>query len=157
MSYNRKSELIAWSQTLSCGVKLVDEQHKELVELVNELFNHVSGDEEQEHEYFNKVITQLVSYVKVHFVTEEKIMASIKYPGYLAHKRSHESFILKVVDNIRDYQDGKRLTLSSFTKFLKDWILTHIAIMDKNYFEYLKQIATRSAGGRLVVTAANIV
>jgi len=145
------NELITWNSKLACGVKLIDDQHKKLVELANEMFNHVTGNYVQERDYFNKVIQEAVKYVKEHFATEEKIMLATKFEGYSEHKKEHERFIVAVVEYIREYESGKRVTLSSFTRFLKDWILSHIAFMDKKYFEYLVSIAVRKDNGKLSV------
>ena len=151
-----KAELVKWSPTFSVGVKLIDDQHKELLNLVNDLFNHVIGDDTAERAYFQTVIQAAVSYVKVHFATEEKIMIATKFPGYAEHKRAHDTFVLTVVDNIRDFEAGKKFTLAAFTKFLKEWVLTHIAILDKQYFEYFKRIATRKADGKLSITSSDV-
>jgi hemerythrin len=153
---NKSVEIVTWSDRLSCGIKLIDDQHKGLVDLVNDMFNHATGNSIQEHDYFNIVIQEVVKYVKVHFATEEKIMIATKFSGYAEHKKAHDSFVIAVVNNINDYKAGKRLTLSAFTKFLKDWILSHIAMMDKQYFEYFKKIATRKADGKLSITSADI-
>jgi len=150
------SELITWSNKLSCGIKLIDDQHKGLVELVNDMFNHATGNALKEQNYFHSVIQEAVKYVKVHFATEEKIMLATKFAGYAEHKKEHDNFVLAVVANIKDYEAGKRLTLSSFTRFLKEWVLSHIAVMDKQYFEYFKKIATRKADGTLSITQADI-
>lgn len=141
---SRNTELITWSNTLACGIKIIDDQHKGLVDLVNEMYNHVIGDESRENEYFNRVIQEAVQYIKVHFATEEKILKAVKFPGYAEHKKAHDGFILTVVENIKDYKSGKRISISSFTKYLKEWILSHIAVMDKNYFEHIKKIADRN-------------
>ena len=151
-----KNELITWSDKFSCGIKLIDDQHKELVALVNEMFNHVTGNDLQEHNYFNRVINDAVSYVKTHFATEEKLMLATKFDGYAEHKKEHDTFVLAVVENINDYKAGKRLTLSSFTRFLKDWVLSHIALVDKKYFEYFKKVATRKEDGRLSISSEDI-
>lgn len=150
------SELVSWSPTFSVGVKLIDDQHKGLLNLVNDMFNHVIGNEEAERAYFKKVIQQAVQYVKVHFATEEKIMTHTRFPGYAEHKKAHDAFVLTVVENIREFESGNKFTLSGFTKFLKEWILTHIAIMDKQYFTYFKQIATRKADGKLSINQSNV-
>jgi len=149
-------ELLPWSNKFACGIKLIDEQHKELVNLVNEMYNHVTGNDLQERNYFNRVIQDAVAYVKTHFATEEKIMLATKFTGYAEHKKEHDNFVLTVVEKVRDYEAGKRLTLSSFTKFLKDWVLSHIAMMDKLYFEYFKKIATRKSDGKLSINAADV-
>jgi len=133
------NELITWTEKFACGINLIDEQHKNLFELVNEMFNHVTGNDVQEHDYFNRVIQEAVKYIKIHFATEEKIMFVTRFEGYIEHKKEHESFIIEVLDNIHDYEVGGRLTLSTFTRFLKDWILSHIALVDKQYFEHLRK------------------
>jgi len=149
------SKLVTWSSTYSVGLKIIDEQHKELINLVNDMYNHVVDDDAAERAYFQKVIKQAVNYVKVHFATEEKILRATKFQGYAEHKKEHDSFILTVLENIREYENGKG-NLISFTHFIKDWILTHIAIMDKQYFNYLMKIATRKTDGRLSISAADI-
>lgn len=152
-----KIELVKWSSTFACGIKLIDDQHKELLNLVNNMFNHVSGNEEQEQQFFNKIIEEAFTYIKVHFSTEEKIMIATNFSGYGAHKKAHESFISTVTKLVSESQlTGKRFSLYSFTKFLKEWILAHIAVVDKQYFIYLKQIATHKADGKLSITHGDV-
>jgi hemerythrin len=151
-----KSDLIKWSSTYSVGIQLVDDQHKGLINLVNDMFNHVIGDEVVEKEYFRSVIKEAVNYVKVHFATEEKIMIATKFPGYSEHKKAHDIFVMKVVENINNFEAGKKLTLMQFTRFLKDWILTHIAIMDKLYIDYFRKIATRKEDGTLSINSSDV-
>ena len=150
------SELVSWSSTFSVGVKVIDEQHKGLLDLVNDMFNHVSERDSDEREYFKDVIQQAIQYIKVHFSTEEKIMLHTNFPGYTEHKKAHDTFVLVVVENIKNFESGKRFVLLDFTKFLKEWILTHIAFMDKQYFAYFKQIATRKADGKLGINEADV-
>ncbi|MCL2186507.1 MAG: bacteriohemerythrin [Treponema sp.] len=155
ISTNSKDH-VTWNDSYSLGIKLIDDQHKGLIDIVNDIFNHATGRDLEEHEYFKDVIKQAVDYVKNHFATEEKIMISTKYKGYDAHKKSHEEFILKVIRTAKDYESGKRLTLTSFGYFLKDWVLTHIAVMDKKYCDYFRSIATVKADGKLSISLADI-
>ena len=152
----KEAQLVTWSHQFSCGVKLVDDQHKGLVDLINEMHNHATGNIEQEKDYFDRVIQEAIKYVKVHFATEEKLMIATRFPGYAEHKKEHRDFIIAVAQNIRDYQAGKRLTISAFTRFLKDWVLSHIAVMDKRYFEYFKKIASRKADGKLSINSEDV-
>ena len=156
MNNKENFQLITWSNTFCCGIKLIDDQHKNLVNLVNDMFNHVTGNEEHEQKYLNKVIQEAVKYIKLHFSTEEKIMLAAKFTGYAVHKRAHDNFILTVADIISESKTGKRVSLYTFTKFLKDWILSHIAVMDKQYFVFLKQIATQKANGKLTITLEDV-
>ncbi|MCL2243084.1 MAG: bacteriohemerythrin [Treponema sp.] len=153
---SNKREMVSWSNKLSCGIKIIDEQHKGLVDLVNDMFNHATGNSVQEHDYFNRVIHEALKYVKNHFSTEEKIIIATKYPEYAEHKKEHDAFVLAVANNMREYQSGNRLTLSQFTRFLRDWILSHIAYQDKRYFEYFKKIATRKSDGKLSISSEDV-
>jgi hemerythrin len=151
------TNLVTWSATYSVGIKIIDDQHKELFNLVNEMYNHVSNDDEEaERAYFQSVVKQVLGYVKTHFATEETIMKRTKFQGYAVHKKVHDSFILSVVDIIKKYDEKKRAPLMVLTHFIKDWILTHIAIMDKQYFERLMKVASRKPNGKLSVTQAAI-
>jgi hemerythrin len=51
----------------------------------------------------------------------------------------------------------KALTPLAFTEFLKNWVLTHIAVSDRQYFEYFKKIAARKENGKLSITKADVV
>ena len=153
---DHNAELVTWSSTFACGIKPIDDQHRELINLVNDMFNHVTGNEYEEHEYLNKIIQKTVRYVKVHFATEEKIMTLARFSGYAEHKKAHDEFVVMVIDSFYDVACHKKINLYAFTKFLKDWILSHIAVMDKQYFEYFRKIATRKANGRMSVTPADV-
>ena len=126
-------EYVKWSDSYSTGVSLIDEQHKGLLDLINDLFNHVSGDEAKERVYFKEVIEQAVQYVKFHFATEEKYMTTINFLGYIEHKKAHDQFVLTVITTIKEFNRGNALTLENFANFLKDWVLSHIAVMDMQY------------------------
>jgi hemerythrin len=138
------------------GVKLIDDQHKGLIDFINDIFNHASGNERDERAYFALVIQQAVQYIKEHFQAEEKLMLGTKFPGYVEHKKVHDEFTLTVVKSVKDFEAGKRLVLEKFAYFLKDWVLTHIAVMDRQYADYFRKIATRKADGKLSITNADL-
>ena len=151
-----KEEYVSWSNSYSMGIKVIDDQHKGLLEIVNDLYNHSSDNPDEEGEYFKSVIGQAVEYVKTHFAEEEKFMKAIKFPDYDNHKKEHNAFVLNVVKSIKDFENGKRMVLVSFASFLKEWILAHIAIEDIKYAVYFKQLATRKEDGTLSITAEDI-
>jgi len=138
-----------------CGIKLIDDQHKGLVDLVNDMFNHITGDDAQEQKYLNRIIEEAVSYIKVHFATEERIMDATRYQGYIEHKAEHKKFIVTVLEHVEKFKTGKRLPLMSFSKFLKDWVLSHIAVVDKQYFDHFIKVAIRNADGSLSINSAD--
>ena len=130
-----------WNNSYSLGIKLIDDQHKKILNFVCGVLNDVPKDEEEKHLYFKEVIGQVVEYIKVHFATEEGIMLVTNFPEYDEHKKAHDSFILTVIDSVRDYEAGSRLALVNFSNFMKKWVLAHIAVMDIKYIEYCKKIS----------------
>ena len=156
VSHGKNDKHVSWSDNYSMGIPLIDDQHKGLLDFVNDLFNHSTGKEEEERAYFKDVIQVAVSYVKTHFATEEKYMLATKFQGYAEHKKAHDEFILIVVQAVKDFESGKRLVLAKFAYFLKDWVLSHVAGLDILYAQYFKKIATRKADGKLSITAADL-
>jgi len=151
-----KGEHVTWQDSYSTGIKVIDDQHKELLNFVNEIFNHVSGDEEEERLWFNDAIQLAIQYVKEHFATEEKYMRVTKFPGYAEHKQSHHKFTLTILKTVKEFEAGNRLVLKKFAYFLKDWVLSHVAVMDRQYSDYFRKIATRKADGKLTITPQDI-
>jgi len=136
---NIRSKLITWSPSYSVGIKIIDDQHKELFKLVNEMYNHIAGNVESERIYFKNIIQRTIEHIRVNFATEEKILLVTKFPNFLEHKSAHESFILTLIGNMKDVENGKKINITAFTHFLRDWILTHIAIMDRQDFDLLRK------------------
>jgi len=147
---------VVWSDRYSMGVKIVDDQHKGLLNFVNELFNHATGNENEEREYFKSVIQQAVKYIKTHFETEEKLMTKTHFPRYKEHKKIHDEFTMTVLKTVKDFESGKRLVLEKFAYFLKDWVLSHVAVEDVKYADYFRKIATRNEDGKLTISSANV-
>jgi hemerythrin len=150
-------ELVTWSRTFEGGVRLIDDQHKGLINLCNDLFKHCVGDKKSETEYFRSVIHKAVDYVKEHFATEEKLMLATKFPGYSLHKLEHDKFVLQVVELVKVFNETQKIDLFATTKFLKEWILSHIAITDKLMFAHFKKLATRKSDGRLTISKSDII
>jgi hemerythrin len=82
-------------------------------------------------------IHEAVDYVRYHFTTEERLLRRIGYPDFAAHKKQHEDFVKKIIEEVRLFNDGKRFVPNNFVRFLRDWVLAHIAVSDKLYAKYL--------------------
>ena len=154
---NNKKEYIKWSDTYSVGIKLIDDQHKGLIDITNDLFNHITGNAEEERVYFDEIIQQALDYVKNHFVTEEICMLATNFPGYSEHKQTHDEFTFNVIKSMNEFKTGKVFVLEKFANFLKEWILTHIAVMDKQYNVYFRKIAAIKRDGKLGAVLANVI
>ncbi|MDR3356302.1 MAG: bacteriohemerythrin [Spirochaetaceae bacterium] len=129
---------VEWHERYSTGIPKIDEQHKELLRLTNELYESCLNDDDDEaRSRFKSTIGALVNYVSEHFGAEERLLQRIRYPGYAGHKREHDSFVKKILEQVKDFSEGKSFVANNFVRYLKDWILGHIAMSDKQYSEYI--------------------
>ena len=139
--------IVQWQGAYSVGIKLIDEQHMELIKLTNKLFVSCLMDQERSKKTFMNTIHEVVDYVGYHFGTEEKIMERVHYPGMAQHKSEHVEFVefvRVVLSKVEDYTAGKVRTPLAFVYFLRDWVLNHIAYSDKKMVGYL--VALKRSG-----------
>jgi hemerythrin len=137
-----KNEIVRWHSSYSIGIPLIDAQHQELINLTNSLYQSCFMGREASRTVFLKTIRGAVGYIGYHFSTEEKIMVRVSYPyaEYTAHKQQHKDFVREVLREVDDFTTGKKFTPNAFVYFLKDWVLTHIAVTDKKLGIFLTEM-----------------
>jgi hemerythrin len=131
---------VVWNEKYSTGIQLLDDQHKELFKLTNELFNNCRAGIQSAGSAFRKTVHSLVDYVKYHFTAEEKMFEKINYPMAADHKRQHESFVKQVLEAVKNFEEGEDIVPVNFANFLKDWIVTHIAVQDRQYAGFIRNL-----------------
>jgi len=128
---------LEWNDTYSVGIKLLDDHHKKLINIINELYDGIgSGDSEK---VLRKTLSELVDYTKYHFTAEESLMSQYDYPEYLTHKESHQK-LLKTLSDLQQQYAVKKGSLTIILKienFLRHWLINHIMESDKKYGPYL--------------------
>ena len=139
------NEIFTWQRTYSVNIPLIDEQHIELVKLTNKLYRSCMKDREHSKEVFMGVLHGAVDYVKYHFATEEQIMERVNYPDIAAHKKEHGNFIREVLKSVDDFSSETAYNPLTFVKYLKDWVLTHIAVSDTAMGNYLVNLKRTGA------------
>ncbi len=128
--------LMEWHETLSVGVSIIDDEHKMIVEMLNELYDAMLARHSEEA--LGKVLDGLVAYTASHFKHEEALFAKTGYSAAAEHKIEHADLIKQVLDVQKKYQEGPTATLSTeVLKFLRKWLLTHIHDSDKKYGPHL--------------------
>jgi hemerythrin len=132
-------EIIAWSEILATGIEIIDEQHKQLVNLTNELFRACMRGGETLDAVFKETMSRMVEYVKFHFTFEQQMLQRVNYPDFVNHKKEHDTLIKTVLETTKDYGGGKRFVPNNFVRYLKDWIVSHIGHNDKMYAAYIME------------------
>jgi hemerythrin len=123
-----------WSPAFSVNVKKFDDQHKKLVELVNQLHDAMKAGEG--NTMLGVVLQSLISYTGTHFADEEKMMQANAYPDLARHKAAHENLVKQVLELQKKAQAGGGVITLTVMNFLKDWLVTHIQGEDKKYGHY---------------------
>jgi hemerythrin len=124
-----------WNDSYSVNVKIIDEQHKKLFALVNQL--HAAMSAGKGKEMIDTVLNEMVDYTRTHFTTEEKLLEKYHYPKLAEQKQEHALFVQKVSEMQQKMQSGSlSLSIEAIT-FLKDWLNHHISGSDKEYSKFL--------------------
>ena len=118
-----------WSDALSVGNSLIDQDHKELVNLVNEL--HQAVQDGKSSETPGRILQALFTYTQEHFQREELLMEHINYVDKEAHLDQHKKLIDQVVV-LQDAFDRGRVEVANNTaELLRYWLTHHIMRTDK--------------------------
>ena len=130
-----KVELMRWKDEYSVKIKHIDDQHKGLVKLVNEL--HVAMLTGRAKDSLSSILSQLVTYTKAHFTTEEVLMQAHRYPELVAHKAEHERLTAQALEFQKEFAAGRAMLSLEVLNFLKNWLTNHIQGTDQKYSPFL--------------------
>jgi hemerythrin-like metal-binding protein len=129
---------ITWKDPYNIGIQIIDDQHKKLVDIINELYEAQKIGTSQT--IINDVIKQLENYTKYHFDSEEGIQTANRYPEFDQHKAEHEEFIGKLLEFKKDANRNNLLLSLKTIDYLKDWTINHILGSDKDFGDYLRNL-----------------
>jgi len=131
-----RAPFMTWTPKMSVGVEVLDEDHKILVGLLNDLHDGIIDGHGTER--LGRVLDGLVSYVDTHFAREEALFAQTHYPGAAEHIRAHRALTERVQEIQTRYNKGLFDALSQDTlNFLRTWLTEHILGADQNYSMHL--------------------
>ena len=136
---SEEENLIVWKPSFAIGIPVIDAEHKQLVELCNELYKAIMSNKNSERKDVVRIaLKECADYVRTHFANEEKLMQVCGYKDFEAHKRTHAEFVKKVLEKSRNFENETFSSSLEFAKFLYDWSLSHIAHTDTLYVGDLK-------------------
>jgi hemerythrin-like metal-binding protein len=119
-----------WSRKYTIGIEKIDEQHRQLFEMINEL--HDSMESKDIHTP-KKILIELMEYTLNHFQTEEKYFKIFQYSDAEPHITQHVEFEAKVKEFLNRYQKDGTFNVSVISDFIKRWIIDHVLISDRKY------------------------
>ncbi|MGZ4993677.1 MAG: bacteriohemerythrin, partial [Methylobacter sp.] len=123
--------ILNWNNQLVLGIKSVDEQHKHLVDLANQLDEAVAIGADRDT--IIKIINSLIDYTVYHFQHEEQLMSEAKFNPtvYAVHEAEHKEFVAKMKTVQREVQADINAISEDLMDYLVNWLCHHILSTDK--------------------------
>lgn len=128
---------VEWNESLSVGVPLFDSQHKELVNMINTLYDAMRRGEGKT--VLADIFTSLVNYTAMHFKAEEDKMQGAAYPELAVHKEEHRKLVEQAKELEAQFRNGSLMISIEVMSFLKEWLAHHILQTDKKYGPFFAQ------------------
>ncbi|MDP1983469.1 MAG: bacteriohemerythrin [Sulfuritalea sp.] len=130
-----KVSLVRWSDSMSVGDRHIDEQHKILIDTINQL---ASAEVRNDRPLLAMIIDELVNYTVYHFEYEERLIEAAGYPDLERHRHTHRGFVKWVGDLREEFTYHRRRRLDDrILGFLRDWLSEHILGEDQRYSPYI--------------------
>lgn len=129
MSESKPMPRVEWRDDFATGVASIDHEHREMVDLLNRVFEKLETDTDREEvaDFLGEVHARIAA----HFALEEQIMRQRKYDEYEDHKTAHECLL----DDIRDIMDAHEDDTyaerkHAFAALLQSWFVEHFKTKD---------------------------
>lgn len=130
-------ELLIWSHIYSVGIDKVDEQHKNLIKMLNDL--HKALTESDDRAAAKPFLDKLLDYTVYHFKSEEELFEKHSYPEIEAHKKIHSQLVQDAMNYVKEYESGSEAINEKLMVFLTDWLKDHILGEDKKFGRFLAE------------------
>lgn len=157
---SRMTIFITWRDNLNLGIPEIDDQHKALAGMLNDIASMLHGnngsDQIQaeveatataqhsgsahaglvEQDPVLMLLEKLVRHTREHFACEEALMQASGYPDLNTHRREHVMLLAELKQFLTSVEEGGlELTMESLSA-LKHWLIAHIVESDQDYADF---------------------
>ena len=128
-----RKNIFKWSSAYRIGINEMDNHHKKLFEILDEVDACLEGDDRSK---LDSIIKSLLDYTKYHFKAEEDLLRKYHYPDLEEHILIHK----KIVERLKIYKKqlaDNTLDKEGFAQMTRNWLLKHILKEDTKYSSIL--------------------
>lgn len=125
---------ISWTNDLSTGIEAIDNQHRRIVDYINELEKAIAL---QSQTSVGTVLNELVDYTLSHFAFEESLQEQAGYKLAKPHKDVHDVFAKRVATFQDRHRAGEDIA-EQLHCMLGTWLVHHIKRDDMAYMSEVK-------------------
>lgn len=126
-----------WQTSYNVNIKVIDQQHRELVNILNRLFVAISKREADKT--ISGILDAMVAYTRTHFELEERLLQQANYSDYAAHKEEHVKLLAQLDELCRKHMVEEKVIYFEMVSFLKNWLKEHILGVDMKYSQALQR------------------
>ncbi len=127
-----------WHHSYACGEPIIDEEHRRIFELANQLIDSALTRNENP-EKFDVDLGRLLVYVVQHFISEEAILARHHYDDLKSHAHDHKKLI-EHAQKLRDSALTGDITIGELVSFLVEEVVAqHMLKTDHKFFPHFSK------------------
>ena len=127
--------LIEWKRHYSVGVKAVDHEHRELIDLINRLHEELLAGT------CNAAVTaflgEIFRGISAHFALEERFMLEHRYDQFAEHKQAHEQLLEEIREIMDSYDADPEGVSNQLSDRLDAWFTLHFGTHDARLHQRL--------------------
>jgi len=128
--------LFVWDDCYETGITEIDQDHKGLVNLINDLYEAMQDG--SGGALLLPIFSALKHYTETHFAKEESHMVECDVPDQDSHFQEHKLMVEKLADLERRHRKGEAAISLQTLTFLRDWLKNHICAVDRAMAAQLK-------------------
>ena len=129
---------VEWSDAIATGHLATDNQHKMLIDIINELAEAI--ETKQTDLKMRKILNLLQYYTEWHFEREELCMIRTKCPMGEKNKAAHCVFMARLKKFQEEYKSNPSVDFAERVyKELVNWLVLHIQGIDSSLRDFADQ------------------
>jgi hemerythrin-like metal-binding protein len=126
---------IPWYEALETRHDAMDDDHRRLVELLNQLADRIS--KRRGHGPCMSLLEEIIGHTKSHFALEQQLMADYRYPRMSRHAAEHAMLVKQAEDFRATFDPDAPGALTQLMHFAEVWLSFHILFSDKELAQFL--------------------
>lgn len=130
--------VLIWSEDYSVGIPAIDNEHKFLASLLNDMNRALDTDKSVQIQMVNDALNNLSNCIHRHFESEENFLLLNHYPKYEKHKAEHIDLFAQLDLFKKSFKDNKHSFSEGNLLFLQDWLVRHIILHDCEFGLYFR-------------------
>ncbi|MEL7187901.1 MAG: hemerythrin family protein, partial [Pseudomonadota bacterium] len=117
--------LLCWKTEYSIGVMSVDEEHRELLDLINVLYERM--DARSSRSEIETSLGDIHKAITIHFTHEEDLMSQSGYDEFEEHQRDHADLLEQLGSLMDEFARDPVAGSCRLQEQMSSWFLQHFA------------------------------